>query len=106
MAAYFVLLSRESAAEPWCQQFGDHCRDTVEMERVDSYLGDPAELKYKARNLKIIKSNSARQSCVDYCIAELNRVRTAIDNPSHADHQLAKTAASIAARYRATEESK
>lgn len=64
---YHVLLSRNDSKSPWRIEFGDFDRATVVAERQDYRDGGT-----KASNLRIITSNSARQSCVDYCVAALN----------------------------------
>jgi hypothetical protein len=63
MARYFVLCDRAGAGKPWCPQFGDYDRDVVIAERV--HYRDNG---IRAGNLKILVSNSARQSCVNYCV--------------------------------------
>lgn len=64
---YFLLLARETPQAHWGIQFGDYDRETVTAER-DEYRG-----QYAARNLKIVTSNSARQSCCDYVVSRLNK---------------------------------
>jgi hypothetical protein len=63
MARYFLLLARDGAGKPWRLEFGDYDRGTVDYER-QTYRDNGT----RAGNLKIICSNSARQSCVDYCV--------------------------------------
>lgn len=63
-----MLLIRDGKAAPWRPEFGDYDRDTVAYER-QTYR----DSGNKASNLKIAASNSARQSCIDYVVAQLNR---------------------------------
>jgi hypothetical protein len=66
---YHVLLSREPAAgSPWTIQFGDYDKATVVAER----LYHRESMCCKAKNLRIISSNSARQACLDWLVGQLN----------------------------------
>lgn len=67
MPRYHVLLAREKSGQPWCIEFGAYDRADVVAERL-SYR----EQGYRPSNLKIIASNSAVQSCVNYCVAAFN----------------------------------
>lgn len=79
MPKYHILLERDNAASPWRVEFGDKDRDLVVYER-QTYR----DSGIRASNLKIICSNSARQSCIAYCVDYLNRGGLFIDGmPRH-----------------------
>lgn len=65
---YFLLLTRETPQSKWGIAFGDYQREPVTIER-EFYRE-----RYAAKNLKIVTSNSARQSCCDYVVDRLNGV--------------------------------
>lgn len=64
---YHVLLSRPDSGSPWQIEFGAYDRSDVTAERQDH-----RDHGCKASNLRIVTSNSARQSCVDWIVGELN----------------------------------
>lgn len=53
--AYWMLYTREQGA--WAPQFGDHDKECVQDERVDTYLKrwKDDDLRYSAKDIKIVK---------------------------------------------------
>jgi len=68
--AYYTLLIREASFDPWEIAFGDY-----EKECVQGELEDYRDHDYKAKNLRIVKTRTARQSEIDTILRKLNHER-------------------------------
>jgi hypothetical protein len=70
---YHMLLVREDGQ--WSPQFGDFDRDCVVQEREDTYLarwrGD--EMRYAAKDIKIVKLVDSSPRALQDTLATLNR---------------------------------
>lgn len=65
--AYHLLLSRDDATQPFGIAFGDYDRAVVVAER--QHYRETC----KAKNLRIVTSNSANQSCCNYVCGFANK---------------------------------
>lgn len=64
--SYYTIITREQPTDPWAPQFGDHDREVVDQEMIDTYRYLP-----KAQR-KIIRTKTAHQSVINAAIAQLN----------------------------------
>lgn len=78
MSRYYVLLSRPSKSEPWRQAIGPDgafLRISIFAMRADALVEKSTQAAMygiSAKNLRIVTSNSAHRSCVDYVVSQLN----------------------------------
>lgn len=76
--AYHLLLSRHDATQPFGIAFGDYDRAVVVAERQDC-----RDRGIKAKNLRIVTSNSANQSCCNYVCRYANRDHASVIDPGN-----------------------
>jgi len=67
--AYYLLCERADESQPFAIEFGDSDKATVEAERQDYRDHDK-----KAKNLRVIKAKTKRQSDCNAAIVLLNNI--------------------------------